>query len=278
MEVYLMHHGIKGQQWGVRRYQNPDGTLTEAGRKRYSTTISNKTYTNYAKAQDFAVKVKENGELYKDYLNSDSWALRRFGKKEQKEHDKLAGLQKRYEDKMKKGLQSAGYDDFVKQSYMDIGNGKTMARTLLRNDFGDLTITGVTFSRSRKVTDRMDITVKQSAVEEAKSLVKERNKKATEYASQIVDDMYSDKDLQSWVDEGSFDTKKEAKNFLTEMTAEDLKSGFYSSNEESTRVARKAQEQFTSWMKSRDSSYQAAFALEDSLAKYGIDIFEEGKR
>lgn len=31
----LWHWGIKGQKWGVRRYQNPDGTLTEAGKKRY---------------------------------------------------------------------------------------------------------------------------------------------------------------------------------------------------------------------------------------------------
>ena len=30
---YLAHHGIKGQRWGVRRYQNMDGTLTDAGRK-----------------------------------------------------------------------------------------------------------------------------------------------------------------------------------------------------------------------------------------------------
>lgn len=31
----LMHHGIKGMRWGVRRYQNEDGSLTDLGRKRY---------------------------------------------------------------------------------------------------------------------------------------------------------------------------------------------------------------------------------------------------
>lgn len=31
----LYHHGIKGQRWGVRRYQNPDGSLTPEGEKRY---------------------------------------------------------------------------------------------------------------------------------------------------------------------------------------------------------------------------------------------------
>lgn len=33
--LYLAHHGIKGMKWGVRRYQNADGSLTSAGRKRY---------------------------------------------------------------------------------------------------------------------------------------------------------------------------------------------------------------------------------------------------
>ena len=32
----LYHHGIKGQRWGVRRFQNEDGTLTPAGQKRLS--------------------------------------------------------------------------------------------------------------------------------------------------------------------------------------------------------------------------------------------------
>lgn len=33
MELY--HHGVKGMKWGIRRYQNKDGTLTSAGKERY---------------------------------------------------------------------------------------------------------------------------------------------------------------------------------------------------------------------------------------------------
>ena len=38
----LEHHGIKGQHWGQRRFQNPDGSLTSAGKKRYGSSFEEK--------------------------------------------------------------------------------------------------------------------------------------------------------------------------------------------------------------------------------------------
>lgn len=37
----LYHHGTKGMRWGIRRYQNKDGTLTKAGQKRYNKELEN---------------------------------------------------------------------------------------------------------------------------------------------------------------------------------------------------------------------------------------------
>lgn len=38
-KAYLEHFGIKGMRWGIRRYENYDGTLTEAGKRRYRKRI-----------------------------------------------------------------------------------------------------------------------------------------------------------------------------------------------------------------------------------------------
>ena len=48
----LYHHGIKGQKWGVRRYQNKDGSLTSEGRKKYGDTENFEAERKKKKAKD----------------------------------------------------------------------------------------------------------------------------------------------------------------------------------------------------------------------------------
>ena len=59
----LYHHGVKGQKWGVRRYQNPDGSLTAKGKRRISkmTNALNKKYSKYKSNE------RENSELNSKY-------------------------------------------------------------------------------------------------------------------------------------------------------------------------------------------------------------------
>ena len=54
----LYHHGVKGQRWGVRRYQNQDGSLTALGKKREAAKNGGDWRTKFANAKKARAKAK----------------------------------------------------------------------------------------------------------------------------------------------------------------------------------------------------------------------------
>lgn len=71
--IELYHHGILGQKWGRRRYQNEDGTLTEAGKKRYARDIKE----NNAKKKDNRIKdLEKNPPDVERWVREDTQRLK----------------------------------------------------------------------------------------------------------------------------------------------------------------------------------------------------------
>ena len=124
--VYLAHHGVKGQRWYVRRFQNPNGSLTEKGKRRMKTLQGKSDKLDAKKAKLNSPKNMVRLSQYKSlsadrhaaanqhkadedfYRNKASYALTNHGskvatKKADKAHTK-------YVQEAKK---AAEYDDYI---------------------------------------------------------------------------------------------------------------------------------------------------------------------
>ena len=104
MENELYHHGVKGQKWGVRRYQNKDGSLTLAGKKR-ALKIQNR-YTEFS-----------NNKKYHDKDGNLTYAGRKKSLKMKEQYSELTGGKqlKKFATKSKQSSSSEPMPKSVKE-------------------------------------------------------------------------------------------------------------------------------------------------------------------
>ena len=154
MDNELYHHGIKGQKWGVRRYQNKDGSLTYAGKKRalklqdkYTNLSGNKKYSNKDGELTYsgrkkALKLKEEysnltgGKQLRKYSHSNSNAktvnqkpktksIKEMSNEELQAKIDRMDLEQKYRSKMKESASSV--------SKKEVSKGKQFVNEVITN-------------------------------------------------------------------------------------------------------------------------------------------------
>lgn len=99
-EAYLEHFGVKGMRWGVRRYENKDGSLTEAGKRRYGKRLAKELNREDAKRVGALTRAQYSNKVYRDESNRHNKLVDKLGAKAQKHPERS----ERYEKKLAKSL------------------------------------------------------------------------------------------------------------------------------------------------------------------------------
>ena len=138
MDDVLIHYGILGMKWGVRRYQNKDGSLTSAGRKRIS-----KEYKKASIAGDKNLRKRYNS-IYVDSYNKtankmNSGGIEKFNKEQKEKYGENYAQREGYES------------DYINMFNKELS--KTLNRSLL-----DFTISDKNYRKADELVKRYNMT------------------------------------------------------------------------------------------------------------------------
>lgn len=136
---YICHHGIKGQKWGIRRYQNENGSLTSAGKKRYSSFATKRYERKVEKYTQKAEKQEEKSKAAGNYVPSKyrrkaEEAASRAKRSQEFDDNYMREIAARPETKrfvMRALVGPFAYQSYLQQRAANVSKGKAMVNAYL---------------------------------------------------------------------------------------------------------------------------------------------------
>lgn len=158
---YLIHHGILGMKWGVRRYQNKDGSLTSAGRRKYRAKSSDSNVTKKVKND---LSKMTDGEFKKKYKVSNTKYMKRVNKYgDPYMNSPLAKMGKKIEAEAKKNEKRIKDRALVKE-YMKYEKGKPNTLSAKQKADYHKSMDMATAKRLEKKNPKLEISSSDSSV------------------------------------------------------------------------------------------------------------------
>lgn len=210
MDNELYHHGVKGQKWGVRRFQNKDGSLTLAGKKRalkmqnkYTESSNDKRYRDRHGNLTYAGRKKEL-KMKEKYSELTGKELRRFTPRTNKS---TADKSQRISEMTNAEIQAKIDRIRLENTLKSLTPAQTSRGEKFINDLKDTALSMIKDKGTRLIGDYIDKQLRDKLGLNTKNTAETLQKKAQEYENRLKIDK-----AQQYFKEGKYANRSSSQN------------------------------------------------------------------